>query len=337
MRPAALRALGVSALLGAAAFAGVVVWLGTDEWSALRRLRPAGLAWALVALAGSLLAAALRLRLLAWQARQALPWRQALRAHLLGMFASTVTPGGSGGMPALSLVLRHGGFPVGTAWATGVTVFVADAVFFTWATPASLWVLYRAGLLPPGPTLGLLAGGASALALAVAWLLTFRLGWTVPLAGALLRGPLRRWRPPATSFLRRLLSAQGHFTHAGASWHVALQALTAAAWAGLFLVLVAVAHGLELGLSPLPVLAVLTVVTAVGMFVPTPGGSGVLEAGAALLLVAQGGHAGTATAVLLWRLLTHYALFLLGPPLGGYLLMRRMEDPGEGQASSSET
>lgn len=329
------RAVWVSLLMGAAAFAAVVAVLGTDEWGALTRLRPAGLAWALVALLGSLGAAGVRLQLLARRAGRRLPWHHALRAHLLGMFASTVTPGGSGGMPALSLVLRHGGFPTGTAWAAGVTVFAADATFFTWATPAALWTLHRQGLLPPGPALGLLGAVATVLALSLAWILTFRLAWSLPLARGLLRGPLRPWRGAATRFLRRLVSAQGRLARAGAGWHLALQASTAASWGGLFLVLVAVAWGLELGLGVLPVMAVLVLVTALGMFVPTPGGSGFFEVGASLLLVAQGGRAGTATAVLVWRLLTHYTLFLVGPALGGYLLVRSLDDGGR-QASSSE-
>lgn len=323
------RSLVVSLAIGLAALALVTLWMGSDEWSALTHLELSSLAWALLALAVSFLAAGGRLMLFAQRVRARLGVHHAVRAHLLGQFASSVTPGGSGGLPALSLTLRHHAFPDGKAWACGVMVLASDAVFFTWATPLSLLVLQRAGLLPSGGAWGGLGWAATAVALTMSWLLVFRLRWSLPLASTLLRGPLARWRQRALDFLERLLDAQRHLRDATAGWHLAVQGCTAVTWAALFLVLVAVAAGLDLGLSWWAVAASLTVVTAIGMVVPTPGGSGFFELGASAMLVAHGGAAGTAAAVLIWRALTHYALYLIGPMLGGYLLMRRLQGSSE--------
>lgn len=322
-----VRSLLVSAVVGLASLAAVALWLGTDEWGALGRLRAPHLAWALLALALSFVAAGGRLLLLAARVGRPLRLRHAVRAHLLGQFASTVTPGGSGGMPALSLTLRHQGFPHGEAWACGVMIFAADATFFTWSTPLSLVLLQRAGLLPDGGAWGALGLAFTVAALVVSSLVVFRLRWSLPLVRGVMRGPLRRWRERSTHFLERLLGAQEHMRDARPGWHLAVQACTAVSWAALFLVLVAVAVGLDLGLKWWTVVAALTLVTALGSVVPTPGGSGYFELGASALLVAQGAAAGAAAAVLIWRLLTHYAHYLIGPMLGGYLLMRRLQEP----------
>ncbi|HEX5974792.1 MAG TPA: hypothetical protein VFY57_06500, partial [Rubrobacteraceae bacterium] len=77
-------------------------------------------------------------------------------------------------------------------------------------------------------------------------------------------------------------------------------------------------YGVEVGL--LATLAILTSVTLVSHLFPTPGGSGFMEAALGLSIGAGGG---AAAALLLWRLASYHAIFLLGPPAAWLLYLSK--------------
>lgn len=318
-------ALTLSIVIGMAALAVVLILIG-DDLRAIPSMRLPWLAAAVAFLAGSFSLAGARLGMLVHRGGAGIPFHHAVRAHVLGLFASTVTPGGSGGMPAVALTLARQGVPKGLAWASAVGATAADLVLFGWSIPVALLGLHLAGALPPSNALRIAAAAMSVVALATAVLLTLRLRWTRTLARRALRGRLARYLEPVERFLDDLLEANGSLRAAPLRWHLRFHATVACGWWSFFAVLWACARGFGVEAPAAVVIAALTLVQGIGAVVPTPGGSGYFELGASWALASQGGRAGVVGAVVVWRLLCHYALFLLGPTLGGYLLARAPYD-----------
>ena len=325
MNRTVLRSLIVSMALSTLGLAWVVFRVGKVQDLGVIRELPWSFALAAVGgLLGAFAMAALRLRVLCGRLGHRLRLHHALRAHILGMFSATVTPGGSGSTPALALALQGQRLPPGVAWAVGVAVFGADAMFHTWGLPIALGLLYALGLYPQGPAWLALGALTVVLSAAVAYLVQFRLAWLEPIARWLLRGFLVRWRRRGLRFVETMLEANRLFKNAPAAFHMTLQAVTALSWISFFSILYFLARGLGLLVS-LPALeAAQMVVTVMSTFVPTPGGSGFFELGISYVLIARGGGNVVPGVVLLWRLVTFYSIFLLGPLLGGYLVTRRI-------------
>ncbi len=327
MNRTVLRSLVVSMVLSALGLAWVVFRVGTvQDLVVIRQLRWSYGVFAVLGLLGAFVMAALRLRYMCRRLGHRVKLHEALRAHILGMFSATVTPGGSGATPALALSLQSQRLPPGVAWAIGVAVFGADALFHAWGLPIALGLLYALHLYPHTP--GWLALGALAVALsaAVAYLVQFRLEWLEPITRGVLRGPLVRFRRRGLRFVETMLESNRLFKSAPSRFHLILQGFTALSWISFFSVLFFVARGLGLLVSLASIEAAQMVVTVMSTFVPTPGGSGFQELGISYVLISAGGDATASVpaAVLLWRLVTYYSIFLLGPLLGGFLLTRRV-------------
>lgn len=307
----------------------------TRELHTLREADPRYLLLAVGTLVASFVFGGVRLQILANRLGRRLLLHRAVRIHLLGVFSASVTPGGSGGFPALALALQHHGVASGSAWACGTAVLAADTVFSAWATPAALLALHHADLLPRAAWVAPAGIALSVVALAVAALLAFRLRWVEAVVSSLFRGPLTRFRRRALRFARALVRANGVLVGAGPGLHAKLHLLTALGWAAFFAVLWALAHAFGLPLGLWQAEAIQVVVTTVSAVVPTPGGSGFFEVAVAYLVRAEtgagqvgsgGGVAGLGATILAWRLLTYYAIFLVGPLLGGYLLVRQVQE-----------
>ncbi len=325
-----LRSLIVSMVLSALGLAWVVFRVGrVQDLSIIQDLPWTYALAALGGLLGAFTMAALRLMYMCRRLGFRLPLFHALRAHILGMFSATVTPGGSGSTPALALALQGQRLPPGVAWAVGVAVFGADALFHTWGLPISLGLLYALGLYPHTP--GWLALGALTVVVSavVAYLVQFRLPWLEPLARWILRGPLIRWRRRGLRFVDTTLESNRLFRSAPIGFHLTLQGVTALSWISFFSILFFLARGLGIAVSLPAIEAAQMVVVVMSTFVPTPGGSGFFELGISYVLIARGGGAAVPGVVLLWRLVTFYSIFLLGPLLGGYLVTRRVQEPGD--------
>jgi uncharacterized membrane protein YbhN (UPF0104 family) len=99
---------------------------------------------------------------------------------------------------------------------------------------------------------------------------------------------------------------------------IALNLVVAAGWFSgyaLFWLLLDL-YGVETGL--LATLAILNSITLVAHIFPTPGGSGFMEAALGLSV-----GAGAAPALLIWRLASYHAIFLLGPPAAWLLYLSK--------------
>ncbi len=266
----------------------------------------------------------LRIRLLARTLTYTLRLPSAIRCHILGAFSAAVTPSGSGNAPAIALMLRRDGLTQAHAWSVALYTSVIDLLFYAWFAPASLLTLYLSRRLPGGGWL--LAGGllASALFLGLWYLLVFHLAALPPLVHRVFsRRPLRRFETRAERFTGGLTATVARLSGATRLQHAVLQLLSVGVHVSVFAIFLVVAADLGLNLPALPTVAVLFLVFAASHVVPTPGGSGFFELSLPLVL-SPGNPARVVPAVIAWRLIAFYSSFLLGPPLGGAALARRL-------------
>ncbi len=318
------RPLVLSLLFSAAGLAWVIFHVGSvSDLLAVRRMPASTVVAAVVALGLAFLFSGMRLKVLCGRLGFRLHLHHAIRAHILGMFSATVTPGGSGNMPAIALTLQHHGERGSRAWAVGVAVFGADALFHSWTMPIALAILYFERLYPRTPLWLALGALALVIAAGVAYVVQFRLRWLEPVSRAVLRGPLIRWRRRGLRFVDAMLEANRMFASAPARFYLIVQALSLLAGLSFYSILFLLARGLGLQVSLAGIAAALTVINVMATFVPTPGGSGFFELGISYLLLARGGGSSVPAVVLVWRVITYYSTFLIGPMLGGYLLARR--------------
>ncbi len=140
---------------------------------------------------------------------------------------------------------------------------------------------------------------------------------------------MARFAPRLRRIARDYYRSARAFLKMPASYWLTLHLATAAGWFGGFLLLwlFLEIYGVDTGL--LATLAILSSLTLVSHFVPTPGGSGFIEAAVGLSIGAAGGS--VAAALLLWRLASFYVVYLLGPP-AGWLLYRSRPAGGESTA-----
>ncbi len=250
-----------------------------------------------------------------------LPFRTAVLVHLSSMFVASVTPGNVAVGPATALALRRLGVPFGQGVGVAIQVFIFDMIFFAWAVPLSLgYLIYSDTLrLPPGPEFAALA--ISVLAIAGAVFLSRYPRPVVRLILAAARWPFlsrfaSRLRGTARDYYRSALD----FKNMAVSTWLAINLVVAAGWFSGFVLfwLLLELYGVETGL--LATLAILTSVTLVAHLFPTPGGSGFMEAALGLSVGAGGG---AAAALLIWRLASYHAIFVLGPPSAWLLYLSK--------------
>ncbi len=262
---------------------------------------------------------AVRVWLLCRAQKISIPYRSALLVHLVAIFGAALAPQNTGFGPATVAALSRLGVPLGRGISVAMQILVLDLIFFAWTVPLSLtYLVYSDAIRLPS--------GIMVIAFATA-------GLGIVAAAVLSRHPrllpylifaIARWRFMArfASRLRRV--ARDYYRSAriflkmSAFYWSALHLATAVGWLGGFALLWALMelYGAE---ADLPVtLAVLTGLTLVSNFVPTPGAAGFMEAAVGLSIGANPGG-GAAAALLIWRLASFYAIFLLGP-LAGWLL-----------------
>lgn len=365
-----VRAIFVAVAFGIGGVALTLWWLDEDLSTVVHVP-----AWAFAVGAAlvvvNYLAGTARLMLLARLSRTSIRFGQALRAYGLGLFSAAVTPGSAGQAPAVALALVRDGLKPSQAWSMNLFVWVVDLTFLAWTLPISVLLLGRSTRLLEGVDPLLLAFGLFAFIAVLGYVLLFHLRWLAPLVGAILRLPvLRRWRTSVVDFVYRVDDANASLRRAGVGTQLVLHVLTACVYLSTYLVFYVVVASLRPGTPLLVTMAVAQVPMVLSSFLPTPGGSGLLEILTASLLLAgsdgspraavgtQGGlgdaapgalfapgagggaaaASGTvAAAVLGWRLLTYYSRLVIGPVLGGAALRRNgRTTTGEGVTRTQE-
>ena len=261
-----------------------------------------------------------------------LPYRSAILVHLASMFVASITPGNAAVGPTTALALKRLGVPLGKGVGVAIQVIIFDMLFFAWAVPLSLGYLIYSDILclPPGPEFAAFA--IAALAIVGAVFLT-----RYPRAVMRLILAVAGWRLMARFASRLHKIARDYYRSARAfksmalSTWLTLNLVVAAGWLGSFLLfwLLLKLYGVDAGL--LATLAILTSITLVAHIFPTPGGSGFMEAALGLSIGAGGGN--VAAALLIWRLASYHAIFLLGPPAGWFLYLSKPVSGNRHQAS----
>jgi glycosyltransferase 2 family protein len=257
-----------------------------------------------------------------------LPFRSAVLVQLTSMFVASVTPGNVGVGPATALALKRLGVPFGKGIGVAIQVFIFDMIFFAWAVPLSLgYLIYSDTLrLPPGPEFAAFA--IAVLAIIGAILLSRYPRPVVRLILASAKLPILsryafRLRGIARDYYRSAIA----FKNMALSTWLAINLVVTAGWFSGFVIfwLLLDLYGVEASLPA--TLAILTSVTLVAHLFPTPGGSGFTEAALGLSIGAGGG---AAAALLIWRLATYHAIFLLGPPAAWLLYLSKTVTKNDG-------
>ena len=266
-----------------------------------------------------------------------LSFRASLLAHLGAMFVAAFTPNNTGVGPATVAALNRLGVPLGRGIGVAVQVFVLDLIFFACSVPLGLAYLVHSDALalPPLTTAAALAASAFAITGALALIRHPRPVTRLLLASARWR-LLSRFAPRLRRGARDYYRSAVAFRAGTAATWFALISLTISQWFGSFMLLWALLGLYGANTSPLTILAILSTLTLVAHFVPTPGAAGFMEAAVGLSIGNRAG--GDTAALLIWRLASFYVIFILGP-LAGWLfhLARPMPAPNGMIAGASST
>lgn len=248
---------------------------------------------------------------------------QGVRAYVVGLFASVITPAGGGAAVGLSWLLTRYGVPLQHAVLTSVLITVLDMTFFAWSVPAAFLYLSNVGTALPLAGLGWFVGLFSAAILTLSFLMIFRLAWLTGSVRALCRLPgLRRYQERIGHFLVDLEAASRAFARVPWHVHLGLHAYTALFWAVSFGFLNVAAFALGLGVPQLELLSLHTLIHAFAFLIPTPGASGYMEGALSLALAGRADPQMISGTVIVWRSLSYYLYFVLGPLISGRALMK---------------
>ena len=317
-------ALAVSLALG---FVGLYVVAGPEifhpgtyrvrDWSAL------AVVVGFVALLAQWLAPPAKIALLCRAQKIALPYRSALLVHLASVLGGAVTPSSSGQGPVIAVALQRRGVSLGKGVGVAMQIIILDLVFYAWSVPLGLGYLIYSNTLKLPYGVELLAFGAVALSITGAVVLERYPRLIVRLILAVRKWPLlRRFDSQLQEISRDYYHSIRAYSGMSFSSWLSLQALTGLGWFGGFTILWAILRLYGVQTDLMVILSILISLTLVSHFIPTPGGSGFIEAAVGL---AVGTHPGgvVAAAVLVWRVTSFYLIFLVGPLAAWLLYYRR--------------
>lgn len=265
-----------------------------------------------------------KLRVLAAAQGQRVSILGAFTAHVAQVFGSAMTPSGTGGGPAMVLALERAGVKVGTSVGIAVQLFVLDLTALGVLIPVGLaYILWISPLELPAAT-SYLAVAAAVVALVLAIALSRFPGTLYRMAVAMSRWRiLRRYKDRLSRVARDFYVSAVAFRDFPAATFAALHATNLVSWLANFTLLWALllSYGAEARL--LDVLAVLSIITLIGFFFPTPGASGFTELMVGLAVDARASAGSIAAPVALWRAATFYLAYLIGPLMAWLLFARR--------------
>lgn len=327
--------LGVSLLLSGGALAWLLPSAFTlESWQLLAAVPWWGFALLVLVLCVRWLCGGWRTAVLVRLTGAQLSVSQGMRCHMMGTFSSVITPAGGGNALGMTWLLHHYGVALPQAVLVNVLVTVTDMTFFAWSVPLAVLWLAQKGVRLPFDNPSWWVAGFAVVALAASSLLSFRLRWLTAVIrlGLHWRGWLRwrklaRWRKGVLSFLTQLEQASALFARTPRRVHLQLHALSALFWMVQFAVFNAAAVAVGLAVGQLELLAAHDIIHALAFLMPTPGASGYVEAAFGWLLEGITEPERLAATVILWRLVSYYLYFLLGPVVGSSALSRMATRP----------
>lgn len=328
--------LRLFAALSVAGLLAVTLYTGAEEsLPALGRIRWLHVVLALGFATADWLATGLRLYLFARRLHPAIRYWTCAQAGLSNTFMGAVTPSQTGGGFAQVYVLARAGMPVTSAIMASLASFTCTVIAIGALTTGALATLEPEVLELPGVRYWLsyaaLAFGIVAVftalcmlhATAAERLAQGLLGWVVRLRGHTRESP-PAWARRASAWLSGCQKDLAGYTRTAKG--------TIAAGAGLsafsFLAKYMIAYVILLGLSaPVPleqVILVQILITFAAYFLPTPGGSGLMEVVAATLMGLIAPVDVIPVFTVLWRFATSY----VNVALGGLVLLRVLKVEG---------
>jgi glycosyltransferase 2 family protein len=259
---------------------------------------------------------------------------RASRAMLLSLFTAAITPSVGAALGLVWYLSRY----LGAQAATAITLYslVTDLVYYAWSLPVSYLVLTLTGVnlnLPViGPALGVFAIAASALMLFFAFGLTFRphalsrLVWNITSLGF-----LKRFRKGAYRFVRETAATLEQISRLSLGKQLLLHFVTALSYLSHFLAFNVLlwACGFE-NVKHVTILAAQSLLVALSLIVPSPGGAGYFELVLPSVLEASGlPRDAEIPLALIWRVLSYYLYIVIGLFIGGAALMssKKRENP----------
>ncbi len=309
--------------------------LTTDEktWRSLVHLRPEALLLVLGLVFVSWYTTALKIRILASRIGSEIGVWNCFRAHLANMFLSAVTPFQTGGGPAQIYVLWRYGLSISRATAasligaliTIVTLFLAGVV-----------VLFLRPDLVENLAVRMITVfviGVFGLVFFLFWIALFKPSWASKVvraaASVLARVPLipaeRVWRLH-DRFSRELTDLIGYLRSYMVEGRGALARALPLGIVSIIancLIAYTVLYGMGIRRDPVEVLLAQVLIYFIIYFSPSPGGSGVAEAGGASLMAALVPTHQLAVYVVLWRFFS----YLLGVGLGALFIVALLRRP----------
>lgn len=311
------RYIWLSVGLSIAAMAAVIWWTGAPD--GMHHVKPKRLPGLAIALAATFLRIWLTAAKIRYLADRTLTWAASIRIVLFWDFASAVTPSTVGGAPVATYVMSREGISLGQSGAVMLYSLLLDQLLYVAIIPVLVVAGFYYEVFPDD--IGTIGVGALwfgfALMLAYAFILAY----------GLLRNPavlrtvfekltrlpgLRRIRANIMSEMDRLVEFSHSLNAKKGAFILNAFLISTAGW------LVRFAIPTIVVLSFLPADVLLSFARSVGMtlagfFMPTPGGSGGVEA---LFAVFQGPLFDRpefiGIAIFMWRLLTFYASIGLG-------------------------
>jgi len=248
----------------------------------------------------------------------------AFTAHVGQVFGTAMTPSGTGGAPGLVLALERSGVPLGTSVGIAIQLFVLDLAALGVLIPVGVVYLVTVSSLTLPRLVTALAIATAAVALAGAIVLSRFPGALYVLMRRVTRWRLlRRFRERLVRMVREYYVSAVAFRDLPLSTFAYLHGANIAGWLANFTLFWALLAGYGAHGRLLDVLSVLSIVSLVGFFVPTPGASGFTELMVGLVVDSSAGAASIAAPVALWRAGTFYVVYLLGPLCAWLLLSRR--------------
>jgi glycosyltransferase 2 family protein len=321
-----LSALGVFTLLGSgkefnlAAFSSIV------------EIHPLWAMVFLVVVVSWWLCAGWRIQLLSSSPNVSL-WR-ATRAFLLYLFGASVTPNASGANVAMAWYLaQYTNAKRGTAVA--VFTLALDLTLYAYALPLAFIYLQWQGIdlkLPVvGSLLGIFIGLGMVGAFGLAYGVAFQAHRLEQLVSYIFQIKfLQRFQAGVVQFVRETATAMQQMRSMPLGTQLKLHLATA-----LSFILHLVAANLVLAALGLTVhhgglIAAQVILVFFGFFIPTPGGAGYYE----VVLGTTGAALGVAPEaiipfVMIWRILSYYLYVLIGPFIGGQVILAKAQQATE--------
>ena len=265
----------------------------------------------------NLLTPAIRTMILCREQAFFIDYLTALKVTLSANLASAVTPGRAGGGPMIAVALRHLGLPLGRGLNVAIQLIVLDLIYFAWTLPVCLIYLLGFTDIAFPPNIERLV--ISAIIITVTIMIFLVLGFTLyprAIVSLLLWFAGVRFLKHLSIKLKKIARDYYRSAHLFKrmkfrTWF-SIQFITAFGWLSNYLLLWGLLGLYGIVINPLETLAVLTIITFSSSLAPTPGGSGFIEA--AVGFSTDLTRAGVSAAPLMvWRLITYYLIFVLGP------------------------